>query len=1339
MSTTQNYTCIFCKDSFDDKETYQIHFRQHGDPNLHNLITAKKQSHDEALRSVANNNKQKSETTEMVSCDVCTETFLTISKAITHKHKAHPDHDAKYFCPWCGKLFTMKKHMADDHSDENQCPDEVYRCPLCEAIFYHLDAYEVHLTFHSNNDNYGSTPEVITTDLAEFNLETVPPKIEKVENYEDDPENNITSIGIDQFLQLAIDTPQNTKVENDDEQSKSHKKHKKHKKSKKAITLDQFLNMNKDVFGDCLDIQGVEEVPTQVVTKQFRIKKPKAQPIPKPGIKVISTANLDKLKQQGIVVKMKGTNKGVPVLPGIQTLGTGTIMKNPVKIGNSVIASKNDNSEANHNVKTKAVLSKIINKPNSEIKIVKKPPVETINDKVKADLNTDSNNDLQDHDETHDSGRESDNETEQYKQASTDEDNIDKEKTKTNTSYESPKKDNETNDQAILSPNNSDLESKQPLKAFQKLSQEITIKPINKNTNPSKFIKKPKEENAQKLEEVKDEIIQIDHDEDEDEFDDNIENGNDQNNCTEEIPNTSHIVKPENTEKKMLVRFNKSPSYSNNSSGEEENIDSEFNSGFSNAKHEATIDKIKKLNQNISIKSMNESKNLTIKSSDSFKNLNVVQCVKTVKVENYSSNFKQLLKQNNDLDRINHLRIHTKPKTADSLKVINSFKEINFTDDDDDDEMFKTDIHGRFNTPQESEKKETASVEKIKEENNSRLLKQTLPIKKTVPMRNDSIDFESAEDYSENSNNGSDREYENDPDELYSDNNIKEKNKNVIEKLKNTNVSVKSVNEKPLAKVMKKPPKQNITVSPMVTSTMNYQNRDLRSTYDNEETDDIDDNFSNEDMQFFENESSEEEVEQPIDIQNPHQDTVNKLLSSNQALSIKATNQNNPNGKSTTIKHSNATSDEKGKSTAFINNLKTANKNLTIKSINENKPSTSHDIKHNQKGSKIVSDPSGAQNNRDSSPKPSKPIPLSCKVVNAKPQMKNTSNDVNKSNQIVHTKPSNQEIAISNQGQRLKQEVTVKTVQTKTETVVEEITTTVTKTIRTINQMQTVNQEMSSVSNAQTKNTSEGMSMIGKNIQRIQPEVRPPVKQIKNVIPQPNSKVVAQPRMIRPSINNPVKVSNQMVPLKPNMNQQRPRNPYIPYTKKIMPGPSSQQQPKPSTSKPLKISPNVIRQQPKISNKIPMSENSGAFQSVKKQKELVPSIDDLISEQDGYDVVASHMSNSQQSTSKIIKSGSVVVSSHKSQVNSSLSQQLTRLSNNSGLKIMKTNTKIANEAERTEANATKRIALDAIHKLQKQGLLVKRPRMDIDSEDMSGSGCESDDPEHHYLAEDSDD
>ena len=50
--------------------------------------------------------------------------------------------------------------MTDDHGDENQSPSDILRCPLCEAIFYHLDAYEVHLMFHSTDDLYSEKNEM---------------------------------------------------------------------------------------------------------------------------------------------------------------------------------------------------------------------------------------------------------------------------------------------------------------------------------------------------------------------------------------------------------------------------------------------------------------------------------------------------------------------------------------------------------------------------------------------------------------------------------------------------------------------------------------------------------------------------------------------------------------------------------------------------------------------------------------------------------------------------------------------------------------------------------------------------------------------------------------------------------------------------------------------------------------------------------------------------------------------------------------------------------------------------------------------------------------------------
>lgn len=45
---------------------------------------------------------------ELIPCDVCDEKFDTVTKAISHKFRKHPDTQNNNFCPWCGKQFPIK-------------------------------------------------------------------------------------------------------------------------------------------------------------------------------------------------------------------------------------------------------------------------------------------------------------------------------------------------------------------------------------------------------------------------------------------------------------------------------------------------------------------------------------------------------------------------------------------------------------------------------------------------------------------------------------------------------------------------------------------------------------------------------------------------------------------------------------------------------------------------------------------------------------------------------------------------------------------------------------------------------------------------------------------------------------------------------------------------------------------------------------------------------------------------------------------------------------------------------------------------------------------------------
>lgn len=165
---------------------------------------------------------------------------------------------------------------------------------------------------------------------------------------------NIVIILQEDILQLAA-------AQSSDQLLKKSKKHKKHKKTKKpAITLDEFLNMNKDVFGEGIDFEGVEEVPTRAITKRLKVNK-KTQIS---GLKTIP--ELDKLRKQGIIIKKKS--------------GDGIITK-PLKIAQNVIVDKAKRNTKEHTKLSSSneILSKLISQGNNEIQILKKGSQDNVN------------------------------------------------------------------------------------------------------------------------------------------------------------------------------------------------------------------------------------------------------------------------------------------------------------------------------------------------------------------------------------------------------------------------------------------------------------------------------------------------------------------------------------------------------------------------------------------------------------------------------------------------------------------------------------------------------------------------------------------------------------------------------------------------------------------------------------------------------------------------------------------------------------------------------------------------------------------------------------------------
>ncbi|XP_063825681.1 uncharacterized protein LOC135075239 [Ostrinia nubilalis] len=1495
MTSTQEFNCILCKETFVNKEDLQIHFRKHGDPKF-NQSLKKNRPQNEAQASAA----KKNEEVEMVSCDVCSEMFPTISKAITHKHKMHPDHDAKYFCPWCGKLFTMKhlynkhlqsnhvdaeqtddshfhcdacnvdffmpsamlyhnkffhrqdtdlpsigqskklkmcpqnvvlqiyycsfcgdeydnkvnlhKHINDDHSDENQSPEDVLRCPVCDAIFFHLDAYELHITFHSKEDLYSEKNEMFEQ-LTEFSLETVPPQMEKVENAEpQDIESEMQAVGVETFLERAIG---NSLDKTEDEHRVKTKKHKKHKKSKKsAITLNEFLNMNKDVFGEGLDFQGVEEVPRQVVTKRLKQKKPTMA-----AIKSLESSNLEKLKKQGIIVKMKPTKK--PMLQKI-VVGDKVLTKIPAIENKSSTQIQSTSDE---------VLSKLINQSNNQIKIVKKissqenaeeseendksfktsddqtnlcergPTPENI--EVECDVNvpsetTSSENEAKEEstskvktaqtiaqnnyrdDSVHNdvicpkkeeasASNKSDDDEDRHDHDHVEKDNFNEEKNITQKTViplhsknklisEKPPCSTISNmEDAITAKNGSinntedktecDLErnSKSPvdqnntLNALKHLSHLITIKPVSskKGSAPASPAPTPTEQKVSSF-------LEPQNDSDLDEKDE-IQTPEKQKEIYPEPvkeKNESPLNKLEHLKKLSKNITIKSLSHSPKN---DKDMDSDDEEETNN-----TLEKnASVLNVSNAAKGTCLSKNLDSKSQSS----PVTKTLQNLKV----TNEKETLKSSN-IDLLKHLsNVTAKPVSTIKSKVQESNAPIKrnivpnlvkkiekeqeveiFNIDDSDDEV--PSINTPPSKPNVSENTPIKSIEKLKN------ISQSVNVKSInqqgSPLRKNNVQQIKVEKMPSKVPFSLSQFSEDEDDDNQTLNNLIPPNKQT-QALKNDNL------QKTLKGLSKHITIKSGIPSPSL-SVKSGKDQDPKDTFDEDP-----DNAGDSDSDSYkggvkiseiteDNGMSDDDMADQVDMNEivpvtspaePHSDDDDHDFD------------DDPDGNLSDLEYhiKSSTLKKPTNITAQMLNLQNMNKNITIKSLSE------------KKGTAPKLDQTKPMLNTDLSIKPfkqSKPETRDAVETAVNKKIKNAS-------QI--TRSVNQNTASCSQQNTVNKEVTVKTFQTKT--VIQEITTTVTKTIKTVNQ--TVKQE---VQNVQSNQRVQGMKSSNqvKNFQGVtvkqatppagtkvkgaavnRPPIGTPVRPSNQLVPvrpsnqmvpvRPSNQIVPirpsnQIVPVRPSNQIvPVRPCNQLVPVRPATNTARMSRPRMAGPKKAVPSTSGNQQ------KQFKMSPHAVN-----TTKRPTDEPAGHFSCFKKPKESLIPVSDIptfTNDQSSEAVVqysSSQMSKSNfSSATKTVKGSKVVTSTQMRSEMSASTQQLERLNSMSGLKVVKTSqmkaSKVEEKCESSEQSASKRNTLEAIEKLQKQGLLVKKPRLDVSND------SDHSDEDNNYTTEEPDD
>ncbi|XP_047503227.1 uncharacterized protein LOC125048555 [Pieris napi] len=1330
MTSVENFKCIFCSAAFDDKELLQEHFRKHGDPEF-----SKSKFQNEVPTST-----EKSEESELIGCDVCQELFPTISKAITHKHKMHPDHDTKYFCPWCGKLFTMKhlynkhiktshngqtncevkdyhcdrcsvyffvpsamlhhnkffhrqdiemntlgsskkvklfnqelvsilycpfcgeeynnkvnldKHMEDDHADENQSPEDILRCPVCEAILYHLDAYELHLTFHSTEDVY-SEPNEMVAEITEFSLEAVPPLMEKVED---------ANHSVDNFLQMCMDESGEPKVKA--------KKHKKHKKSKKeTITLDEFLNMNKDVFGDGLNVQGIEEVPTQMVLKRkYKTKNPE--------INVTNKVKKDlaKLKKHGIVIK-SNSNNGVP--------NTSTAIINKT---NTINANINTNEKTQTSIDANEVISKLMGQGNSQIKIVKTSIKQTSENKhdsyqsSKIDSSSDYDNTMMTTEED-------------YKEAVT---NPENEEGKNSTvanfnkplSPENEPKDEEEPEQVIkitaassktpnLQPMDEEYislpktpEQNLPSKAFQNIGHGVTIKTLSEISckNKEDCIDVVKEKAEDNEEETIEDNPEDDIDEEPIDSDSSIKTNTLQSlNLNKGItikpvirskilPPSTQLSDPENEHPKDKTTLEK-PIIALKGLSQQPTVKSFGSSSPSSNNHHMTDEEENKDDntaEDDNIQSHSDTQVL-IKSELPQKQESVIQSnadilkrLTNVTAKAVSSKTATNIPSRTDISKT--------PKNIIKRTMENDVEVLHIDDSDSDDidhptkwKQNVTNITNRVgNKP---------TVTKISPPAALRGLNKNVTVK-SMSQQSTKCTEVLSKDGQECRKMSVTRSFES------KSTNVTNNSNKLTEEQKNLQKTINNL--------------KHVTIKPKNSTNANYKEHsqdedDEDHDYNSDELDDKEYNSDTSTGKVQITEMNENETSENEDTENSHESNV-KVESPPQSphSSVKNLDENLDDSdieaqiKANPIKK--IIQPKESPKQQKPSNFPTLNKEITIKPARKNQDV--EEEMHSQAAETVES----AKN---------------VQTPKAKP--------VSQRQQVNRNVVQNQKNATSSNEVN-----TVKTVKTyQSQTVIEEVTTTVTKTIRTVNTQEVKNasqivsrsirpQTIHQPRNPNQATATRQASFVGARVRNYGPQVRPVAANSSIAL------VPTRPRFAKPQMPSPSTIRKQT--------------------------PIVQSRPRAITcNRPLRsVSPASKR----------TADEVGHFSCFKKAKESLFPVDGVTSTKDEDNVQYSSMKSMStfSNVTQVQKGGSQM----RSETSTSSQQSISKLSGVSGLKIVKTSSKQATQVEeKCDLPTPKNSTMAALEKLQKQGLLIKKPRLDMEIETHSHSENEENDDGCEY-------
>jgi len=148
-----SHKCVMCEANLSSKAELQAHFRRHANGEIDmkgrctKSLEATKPEHNVSSKVVP---KPTAGVKEIVwiSCDVCQESFETVTLAIQHKFRKHPNSNKKYYCGFCGRQYPLEicreNHIKSDHKKDTR-GKQIYKCKDCAAEFFTVDAIKYHI------------------------------------------------------------------------------------------------------------------------------------------------------------------------------------------------------------------------------------------------------------------------------------------------------------------------------------------------------------------------------------------------------------------------------------------------------------------------------------------------------------------------------------------------------------------------------------------------------------------------------------------------------------------------------------------------------------------------------------------------------------------------------------------------------------------------------------------------------------------------------------------------------------------------------------------------------------------------------------------------------------------------------------------------------------------------------------------------------------------------------------------------------------------------------------------------------------------------------------------